>query len=164
MILHLIIPLLQDNPESYWHFEDMNCEEHADDLAEAYLLFMTLRRDTHPRVVFQPPPLIDEAWHAHILNTRNYKEFCMKEFGYFVHHTPGDGTRSFNMVNYENVLQSLAEKKISHPDGAGTLSWKHIEVLEFFPSIEGMDEFLDYEDYDTDEDYGNECGCDDYGG
>ena len=52
-----------------------------------------------------------------ILNTRNYKEFCMREFGYFVHHTPGDGTRSFNMVNYKNVLQSLAEKKISHPDG-----------------------------------------------
>lgn len=134
----------------------MNCEQFADDLAEAYLLFMTLRRDTHPRVVFQPPPLIDEAWHAHILNTRNYKEFCMKEFGYFVHHTPGDGTRSFNMVNYENVLQSLAEKKISHPDGAGTLSWKLIEVLEFFPSIEGMDEFLDYEDYDTEE---TDCGC-----
>lgn len=128
----------------------------ADDLAEAYLLFMTLRRDTHPRVVFQPPPLIDEAWHAHILNTRNYKEFCMKEFGYFVHHTPGDGTRSFNMVNYENVLQSLAEKKISHPGGAGTLSWKLIEVSEFFPSIEGMDEFLDYEDYDTEE---TDCGC-----
>jgi hypothetical protein len=162
VILHLIIPLLQDNPERYWYFEDMNCEEYADDLAEAYLLFMTLRRDTHPRVVFQPPPLIDEAWHAHILNTRNYKEFCMREFGYFVHHTPGDGTRGFNMANYENVLQSLAEKKISHPDGAGTLSWKLIEVSEFFPSIEGMYGLL--EDYDTEEDYGNECGCDDYGG
>ena len=128
MTLYLIIPLLQDNPERYWCFEDMDCVEYADDLAEAYLLFMTLRRDTHPRVVFQPPPLIDEAWHAHILNTRNYKEFCMREFGYFVRHTPGDGTRGFNMVNYENVLRSLAEKKISHPDGAGTLSWKLIEV------------------------------------
>jgi len=162
-LCHTIL-LLQDNPESYWYFEDIDCEQYALDLVQVYLLFMTLRRDTHPRFILQPPPIIDEAWHAHILNTRNYKEFCMREFGYFVHHTPGDGTRSFYMANYRNVLQSYAEKKISYPADTGTLTWKLIEHFEFFPSIRRMYDFLEHGD-DSEEtirpaaaDYDSGCG------
>jgi hypothetical protein len=31
---------------------------------------------------------IDEAWHAHILFTRAYAEFCARVFGNFFHHDP----------------------------------------------------------------------------
>ena len=31
---------------------------------------------------------IDEAWHAHILHTREYTKFCHELFGYYLHHDP----------------------------------------------------------------------------
>lgn len=38
----------------------------------------------------QTPPTVqcDEAWHAFILHTREYAEFCDKHIGRFVHHEP----------------------------------------------------------------------------
>jgi len=33
-------------------------------------------------------PVIDEVWHAFILHTREYAEFCQSIFGRFVHHAP----------------------------------------------------------------------------
>jgi hypothetical protein len=61
------------------------------------------------------------------------------------------------MANYKNVLQSYAEKKISHPSDTGTLTWKLIERFEFFPSIECMYDFLEHGDvYDSEE---ADCGC-----
>lgn len=41
-----------------------------------------------------PSPLIDEGWHAFILFTRDYADFCQKYFGEYLHHlphTPGQG-------------------------------------------------------------------------
>ncbi|QLH43881.1 MAG: hypothetical protein HWD59_15100 [Coxiellaceae bacterium] len=31
---------------------------------------------------------IDEIWHAHILHTQDYTEFCEKLFGFYLHHCP----------------------------------------------------------------------------
>lgn len=44
-----------------------------------------------PHKEHKPSPLADAAWHAHILDTKEYVEFCNAEFGYFLHHTPGVG-------------------------------------------------------------------------
>lgn len=35
-----------------------------------------------------PTPIIDEAWHAFVLFTEDYAEFCEKFFGRFLHHVP----------------------------------------------------------------------------
>ncbi len=35
-----------------------------------------------------PSKLVDEAWHAFILMSREYQQFCDKAFGKFLHHTP----------------------------------------------------------------------------
>jgi hypothetical protein len=35
-------------------------------------------------------PIIDVFWHAHILHTRQYAEFCERVFGQFLHHDPLD--------------------------------------------------------------------------
>jgi hypothetical protein len=37
---------------------------------------------------------VDQIFHALILNTKVYLDFCFKHLGEFVHHTPLDGTRS----------------------------------------------------------------------
>ncbi len=36
----------------------------------------------------------DDAWHAFILHTRVYQDFCNKAFGRFLHHTPAEAMRT----------------------------------------------------------------------
>jgi len=47
---------------------------------------------TRPRsmrlTVFGPMKLLDEMWHTFILFTREYTEYCMENFGFYVHHAP----------------------------------------------------------------------------
>ncbi len=38
-----------------------------------------------------PTPEIDEMWHWFILNTRAYREYCQRYFGYFIDHLPTGG-------------------------------------------------------------------------
>ncbi len=42
------------------------------------------------RFVSMPSQVVDDAWHAFILFTRNYQQFCKKAFGRFLHHTPAE--------------------------------------------------------------------------
>jgi uncharacterized protein (TIGR04222 family) len=41
-----------------------------------------------------PSKMVDEVWHAHITNTKNYEQFCEKTIGKFVHHNPSKGGRA----------------------------------------------------------------------
>ncbi|MGW2600714.1 glycine-rich domain-containing protein [Streptomyces klenkii] len=36
-----------------------------------------------------PSPLVDDFWHAFVLRTKAYADFCQDTFGKFVHHQPG---------------------------------------------------------------------------
>ncbi|MBF6053889.1 hypothetical protein GO002_18710 [Streptomyces eurocidicus] len=36
-----------------------------------------------------PSPLVDDFWHAFVLRTKAYADFCQERFGRFVHHQPG---------------------------------------------------------------------------
>ena len=36
----------------------------------------------------EPSEMIDKAWHAHILNTPMYFNFCQSTFGSYLHHSP----------------------------------------------------------------------------
>ncbi len=44
----------------------------------------------HGSLGFQlrPSPKVDMAWHAFILHTRDYADFCERELGFFLHHKP----------------------------------------------------------------------------
>lgn len=42
------------------------------------------------RFVSMPSQVADDAWHAFILHTRYYQDFCSKAFGRFLHHTPAE--------------------------------------------------------------------------
>jgi hypothetical protein len=46
------------------------------------------------RFVSMPSQVADDAWHAFILHTRYYQEFCSKAFGRFLHHTPAEAMSS----------------------------------------------------------------------
>jgi hypothetical protein len=40
------------------------------------------------KFVSMPSQAVDDLWHEFILYTRDYKEFCAKAFGSFLHHSP----------------------------------------------------------------------------
>lgn len=48
--------------------------------------------------------IIDEMWHAFILNTRDYIDFCNEYFGGFIHHPP-------DSPKYLENLKNLGEEK-----------------------------------------------------
>ncbi len=41
-------------------------------------------------MVAMPSLAVDDAWHAFILYTRAYEQFCRRAFGRFLHHTPAE--------------------------------------------------------------------------
>lgn len=47
-----------------------------------YLIYL------YPNRAIAPTPEIDQIWHQHILDTRQYAQDCQWLFGYFVHHAP----------------------------------------------------------------------------
>lgn len=86
-------------------------QEFIDALTPYYVATLThiSRGQTPP--VFQ---IIDQIWHAHILNTREYADFCAARFGRFIHHEQidenhiEDGADPDFFRNYGLSLQCLA--------------------------------------------------------
>lgn len=47
-----------------------------------------------------PSQAVDVAWHEFILNTLEYKRFCDKAFGKFLHHTPSEAMKTKTTAQY----------------------------------------------------------------
>ncbi len=45
-------------------------------------------------MVAMPSQVVDDAWHEFILFTRQYRRFCDRAFGRFLHHTPAEAMAS----------------------------------------------------------------------
>lgn len=45
---------------------------------------------TDPDGHLAPSPLVDVGWHAFLIHTREYAEFCRDVAGQFLHHVPDD--------------------------------------------------------------------------
>ncbi|RTL65956.1 MAG: hypothetical protein EKK41_19610 [Hyphomicrobiales bacterium] len=63
---------------------------------EEYRKFLVLCKEL-PATELCVAGLVDVAWHSHILHTKRYADFCARELGYFLHHSPvaqGDGRPS----------------------------------------------------------------------
>ncbi len=54
-------------------------------------------------------PEIDEVWHAFILFTREYAEFCQAAFGSFVHHVPRTSRSPLAESGAEKFLSAYGE-------------------------------------------------------
>ena len=44
----------------------------------------------NPRMGLAPSPQVDKGWHAFILHTADYAEFCDRVAGRFIHHLPDE--------------------------------------------------------------------------
>lgn len=67
-------------------------KEKLDTAEGEYKKFLALCRG-YPDEAIVPCKLVDEFWHAHILDTRAYREDCQRLFGFFYDHFPYFGLR-----------------------------------------------------------------------
>ena len=77
------------------------------DMAELeYRRFLTLKR-IYPAVGLVPSKEVDAIWHAHILDTRAYRNDCQQVFSRFVDHYPYFGI--YGEDDYQELKNAFAQ-------------------------------------------------------
>lgn len=61
--------------------------KHAIKALQQYRRYLYLRKK-YPHETLPPSYEMDEVWHAHVLHTQHYMDFCDRVFGYYLHHHP----------------------------------------------------------------------------
>jgi len=91
---------------------------------QEYRRFLSLKV-CYPGVSMVPSKLVDKIWHAHILDTKAYREDCDKVFGKFIDHFPYFGI--YGKDDYRNLqlafkeTQELYEKHFGAYPGSSPL-------------------------------------------
>lgn len=75
---------------------------------QEYKRFLALKY-FYPNETLVPNKLVDEFWHAHILDTKNYQIDCLKVFGTFLHHYPYFGIH--DDVDQANLQKTFSRTK-----------------------------------------------------
>lgn len=73
--------LAQQHP----HLDGRQRAEVMEGLRDWFLVCLRRRRR---EFVSMPSRLVDDAWHAFIIHTREYADFCKRAFGRILHHAP----------------------------------------------------------------------------
>lgn len=61
----------------------------------------------HPRQLHNmPSKAVDALWHAFILDTRGYADFCRRAFGRMLHHRPSLDMQTLSNTTQQNALKS----------------------------------------------------------
>ncbi|WOD11669.1 hypothetical protein RPW65_01970 [Pseudomonas sp. NyZ704] len=71
-----------------------------------YRRFLTLKY-LYPSVALVPSKQVDAIWHAHILDTRAYREDCQQVFGHFIDHYPYFGI--YGQDDYQELKSTFAQ-------------------------------------------------------
>lgn len=67
-------------------------EEYCVRVEREYRRYLALTRQYRNKPIV-PSRIVDDFWHAHILDTQAYAPDCEQVFGYFLHHFPYFGMR-----------------------------------------------------------------------
>ena len=76
--------------EKYPHLSDQQATEVVEGMREYFHVCNIARH----KMIAMPSQAVDVAWHEFILFTRDYKKFCDKALGRFLHHTPAEAMSS----------------------------------------------------------------------
>lgn len=83
-------------------------EKDAAEAVRRYKNFLVLIAK-YPDHLLAPAPDMDEAWHTHILFTREYTQACEEIFGGYLHHTPAQSSRPEEKERMETAQQHTAD-------------------------------------------------------
>jgi hypothetical protein len=71
-----------------------------------YLFLKVKYRSEYEEHELPPSFEIDEVWHAHILHTKDYVEFCNRVFNEYLHHSPHHGQdKGISLTQLSNLFQ-----------------------------------------------------------
>ena len=66
---------------------------------------------------------VDPFWHAHILFSQDYVDFCDKAFGIYLHHVPLDTADSKAVANIRDVYERTLASHTSYFDEVDEAWW-----------------------------------------
>ncbi len=78
-----------DNVREFLIFRNKISQDEARRMQVEFLRFVALIIDQNDTDVV-PSPKVDQFWHAFILHTRQYTDFCNRHLGFYLHHLPSD--------------------------------------------------------------------------
>lgn len=78
---------------------------------QLYKNYLLLIKKYGSRYILPPSLEIDDLWHQHILNTKQYHKDCKAIFGKYLHHNPADRAKEQQLYNkYFEKTQALYYK------------------------------------------------------
>ena len=72
-----------------------------------------------------PSPVIDEGWHAFVLFTQDYADFCQKYFGQFLHHLPHKPQDQ--VINADGLVETI-DRMHEIFEGKPSSNWDFISI------------------------------------
>jgi hypothetical protein len=82
----------------------------ATEASKQYRNYLFLKKKYGDDYPLPPSYDIDDVWHAHILHTEDYYNFCKQVFGEFLHHHPHHGKdNSITDTDIEKLFEKTQE-------------------------------------------------------
>lgn len=104
----LLDPELFERLVTFLEFEEGMDRPQAERVMDQALAFIDMaghRTD----VPLSPSRKVDPGWHAFILHSREYADFCRRRFGTFLHHNPFKGRRLRDGIAIKRTVQAIEE-------------------------------------------------------
>ena len=75
---------------------------------------------------FVPSLRLDALWHAFLLDTPRYREFCERVYGQYLDHVPGKSRRETKRAIREGPMQFTVESILQAFDGVNKRYWSDV--------------------------------------
>lgn len=124
------VKLMDCNEGASWSLDKVD----EADLMYRRFLYLTAK---YPDIPIVPTKVVDEMWHAHILDTEKYLNDCHEMFGYILHHFPYLGMRGKD--DEENLKAAFEDSIKLHKNefGVSATEFKHFSSVKASQSICG---------------------------
>ncbi|MHA7841207.1 MAG: glycine-rich domain-containing protein [Gammaproteobacteria bacterium] len=92
--------------------------KYAKEACKQYRNYIFLRKKYGPEHELPPSVEMDDVWHAHVLHTRDYFDFCNTIFGEYLHHDPHMEGGKFSVADlqrkFDKETQTAYFKEFGH--------------------------------------------------
>lgn len=129
----------KENPQ----LPDEQCQLAFKGLKEYFILQLLEQSAGRNKSLGMPSVLVDQAWHAFMLFSVKYEDFCLKYFGKMIHHHPDPSARP-GRLDYRsrfkpdvvNTWSSYCRGRDQYPD--------YFTELSGMPLLFKLDDYADY--------------------
>lgn len=105
-------------------------ESFAQMVVDEFFRFMMIKKATKDEnaEIVSPSGYVDKVWHAALLYTKKYANYCEQEIGFFVHHDPNgamDDDETNRIKRYKNTILVYKE---NFQDAPPILIWPEYAI------------------------------------